>query len=476
MERKNDFVNFIQLELQKKTKYNKTSLEKIAATYGIVDQNHVKEYTELAIVNQARKLAHTAGTVKNRFEAIVDLYQGQVNLSHRTSTSMLLQQYSTPAPIAYLAGVFAGINEDGFYFEPSAGNGLLTIASKPEQFIVNEIDDVRRANLETQGFFKVLNKDATEPFPYDKSFDAIITNPPFGKLDSSIDFNGYAIGVLDHLMCIRVLNTMKDNGRAALIIGGHTTWDDRGRIQAGKNRMFFSYLHEFYNVVDSINIDGHKLYSRQGTSFDVRLILIAGRKETPGGFAPLYDAETDKVVYDFNALYKRVNQYKSLPASTVNFEFEAAALELELELMNEVGLKGLNVKKFRKDAIQWAYSFLANKRIFVPAIDDFVLFKKSGLKHSLSTDYFKENILAEFSIIQKLPDLLLSAKYKGFEKSNKVGKNSVKGVHTFLNTIEFENKKYEVWLIIREDEDKSRKEKFYYDHGIIQEKEAKKSD
>lgn len=46
MERKTDFVNFIQTELKKKVKYNKTTLEKIAANYGIVDANNVKEYKD----------------------------------------------------------------------------------------------------------------------------------------------------------------------------------------------------------------------------------------------------------------------------------------------------------------------------------------------------------------------------------------------------------------------------------------------
>ena len=45
----------------------------------------------------------------------------------------------------------------------------------------------------------------------------------------------------------------------------------KGRITSGKNRIFFNYLYSRYHVADVINIDGHKLYSRQGTSFDVRL-------------------------------------------------------------------------------------------------------------------------------------------------------------------------------------------------------------
>jgi hypothetical protein len=105
-------------------------------------------------------------------------------------------------------------------------------------------------------------------------------------------------------MAIRALDCMKDDGKAAIIIGGHTEWDSEGRIKAGKNRIFFSYLYKYYHIEDVINIDGD-LYSRQGTSFDVRLILIDGRKATPEGFPPLKEAN-EKVVKDFDTLYDRV--------------------------------------------------------------------------------------------------------------------------------------------------------------------------
>lgn len=68
-------------------------------------------------------------------------------------------------------------------------------------------------------------------------------------------------------MALRALDTMKDNGKAAIIIGGHNRYDSKGRFQKSKHRVFFNYLYSYYNVVDLINIDGHKLYSRQGTSF-----------------------------------------------------------------------------------------------------------------------------------------------------------------------------------------------------------------
>lgn len=114
-------------------------------------------------------------------------------------------------------------------------------------------------------------------------------------------------------MALRALDCMTDNGRAAIIIGGHQTFDSEGRIQAGKNRTFFVYLYKHYNVSDVINIDGHALYSRQGTGFNVRLILIDGRKETPSGFPPIIEkpipeskANSYTPVKDFETLWNRV--------------------------------------------------------------------------------------------------------------------------------------------------------------------------
>lgn len=352
------FSQVVESNLVSKVRHNKLSLEKLALTFGIHDKTEVKELTELAIVNRARKIAHSGDTVAANYLNIVNLYHSQVNLSHRTSQSILLQQYSTPAPIGYLAGIFCGIDKfdksvNGYVgFEPSAGNGLLTIAGKPENFIVNEIDFFRNNNLKSQGYKEVYKKDATEQFSksIDKSFhrifNAVITNPPFGSLDVPIPFDNYKFKTLDHVMALRALDTMENKGKAALIIGGHTHWDKEGRIQAGKNRIFFNYLYSHYNVVDVINVDGHKLYSRQGTAFNVRLILIDGRKEKVIGNAPPFNPDTDFVIRSFEDLYERVTQHisnkdsvmKKINKTEYAWELEARALELELELMQGDGL------------------------------------------------------------------------------------------------------------------------------------------
>jgi hypothetical protein len=333
------FVAAITEGLLNQTKHNKTSLEKMAASFGITDKTEVKELTELAIVKRARQLAHQGNSIEERFSKIVALYNSQVNLSHRTSQSILLQQYSTPAPIAYLAGVFCDLPDFPLHkkaFEPSAGNGMLTIAGKVERFEVNEIDPFRNQNLQKQGFFHVRQEDATR-IKCRQVFDAVLTNPPFGKLDVEALFDTFPIKTLEHVMALRALECMKDSGKAAIIIGGHTKWDDKGRIQAGKNRIFFNYLYSRYNVMDVINIDGSKLYSRQGTSFDVRLILIDGRKGKPSGAAPVFNAAEDKQVTTFDQLFERVMEAKeNIPVMKTN------DLELEaLEIQKLFGVEGL---------------------------------------------------------------------------------------------------------------------------------------
>lgn len=306
------FLNAVTESLQQQGTHNKRSLEKLAGAFGLTDKTLIKELTELAIVNTARKLTHSSTSIAERFDAIVNLYKTQVNLSHRTSQSILLQQYSTPAPIGYLMGVFCGIDRPfvgSEYFEPSAGNGLLTIAGNPFNFVVNEIDPIRNSHLQSQSFSKVLSLDASKPFPgFQKKFDAVLTNPPFGRAEHEVLYETFPIRPLEHVMALRALDCMKDAGKAAIIIGGHTRWDEKGRIQAGKQRIFFNYLYSRYQVVDVIKINGAKLYSRQGTSFDVRLILISGRKPVAGGAAPVYNPNTDHEVTSFEDLFTRVMQ------------------------------------------------------------------------------------------------------------------------------------------------------------------------
>ena len=330
-----EFVQEVIISMRNGDLKNRRASEKLAQSFDIYDITLVKELVELAIVLESRDLIRVSDSRKSAFTKLVKLYNKQINISLRTSKSILLQQYSTPAPISFIASSyiqkeqsFGSVKKGRFsknhfthtpdkqellntdepiYLEPSAGNGLLTIALPYDQTIVNEIDEVRNCNLESQSYRYVFKADATIPFiNFHKKFDGIVTNPPFGTLPEKVSYDTIDIKNLDFLMTLRALDTMKDNGKAAIIIGAHTAWDAKGRIQKGKNREFLNYLYQHYNVEDIILINGRELYRKQGTAFNTRLILINGRKTTPIGYAPVRTDELAKIESDFMELYERV--------------------------------------------------------------------------------------------------------------------------------------------------------------------------
>ena len=302
-------------------------IKQLANQLGISDLGLMYELVELAWVMHYRDLLFAAGSFEEKFKKVVDFYSYyQPIFSYTDSNKKLYQQYSTAAPIALLAGWYCDAHKATSVFEPSAGNGLLSIFSDYDKTVVNEIDQTRLANLNYQPFRKVLSRDASQGFPeFYKSFEVVLSNPPFGNLpERNTDFDGYIIKKLDHVMIAHALDTMKDQGKAALIIGGHTHFNEKGMIQS--YRTFFNWLYHNYHVADMINIDSRQLYHKQGTAFPLRLILIGGRKKHPSGFAPSFSDEMQAIVANFDELYQRVKR-----AKTRTFKQEQAPIKLALK-------------------------------------------------------------------------------------------------------------------------------------------------
>ncbi|MBQ8949153.1 MAG: strawberry notch C-terminal domain-containing protein [Prevotella sp.] len=273
-----------------------------------ISDTDLQELVEAEIVNLARDIAHTESlNDEQKYAFIVRLYQKQPSLNARDNDRINLQQYSTPAPMAFLMGKFLTSGKEvKSGLEPSAGNGMLTIGLPKESMHVNDIDEMRLSNLEKQGFGQVTSQDGLQSFG-DKQYEVVVTNPPFGNVPAKTYDGLYEISGLEHQMAINALESMKDDGRAAIIIGGNTEYNQNGTIK-GKDRAFLNYLYAHYNVVDVINMNGHELYSRQGTGFPVRMILINGRKEfNPRSFAPVIQKARAERVNSYDELYKRVN-------------------------------------------------------------------------------------------------------------------------------------------------------------------------
>lgn len=302
------FIDVVNLQLGFKHKFNGiVELRKIAERVGLKDikDTDLQELAETAIVKRARGIASSESTNNaEKFKRIKALYENQPSLNQRDSERVIKQQYSTPAPYAFLADMYVKGNGKVIEsaLEPSAGNGMLTIGLPMDKVHVNDIDDTRLLNLNRQGFGKVTSQDGTQPFNV-KPVDIVITNPPFGSATQR-DYDGYKISSLEGQMAINALDSMKGDGRAAIIIGGNTEYAKNGSLNP-KDKAFLGYLYSHYNVEDVINVDG-SLYAKQGTSYPTRIILINGRRLNENAFPPVKDKARAETVKDYDELYKRI--------------------------------------------------------------------------------------------------------------------------------------------------------------------------
>lgn len=302
------FIDVVNLQLGFKHKFNGiVELRKIAERLGLKDikDTDLQELAETAIVKRARGIASSESTNDAvKFERIKTLYENQPSLNQRDSERVMKQQYSTPAPYAFLADMYVKGNGKVIdsALEPSAGNGMLTIGLPMDKVHVNDIDAQRLANLRRQGFKNVTSQDGTQPFA-DKDVDVVVTNPPFGSATPK-EYDGYKISSLEGQMAINALESMKDDGRAAIIIGGKTEYAKNGSLNP-KDKAFLGYLYSHYNVEDVINVDGG-LYAKQGTSYPTRIILINGRRLNENAFPPVKDKARAETVKDYDELYKRI--------------------------------------------------------------------------------------------------------------------------------------------------------------------------
>ena len=305
------FIDVVNIKLAFKDKFNGiVELRKIAERVGLKDikDTDLQELAETAIVKCARGIASSEATDnEGKFKRILNLYENQPSLNQRDSERVMKQQYSTPAPYAFLADMYVKGNGKVIEsaLEPSAGNGMLTIGLPMDKVHVNDIDAQRLANLRRQGFKNVTSQDGTQPFA-DKDVDVVVTNPPFGSATPK-EYDGYKISSLEGQMAINALESMKDDGRAAIIIGGKTEYAKNGSLNP-KDKAFLGYLYSHYNVEDVINVDG-SLYAKQGTSYPTRIILINGRRNYDPEhkvFPPVEKDARAETVKDYDELYKRI--------------------------------------------------------------------------------------------------------------------------------------------------------------------------
>lgn len=139
-------------------------------------------------------------------------------------------------------------------------------------------------------------------------YDAVIANPPFGKREA-VEYDGKMIPGLDPQITLNALASMKDDGRAAIIIGGNMEYAINGAIKSMKP--FFTYLYDHYNVKGVIDMSGG-LYAKQGTTFPTRMILIDGRRSNEErvqtAVYPPVESKAIRKAESFDDLYEIINE------------------------------------------------------------------------------------------------------------------------------------------------------------------------
>lgn len=246
----------------------------------------VQEAVEAAIFRRTTRVLHDTGDIKSSFQAAVRLAEHQPPMIFRTSTSVDLQQYSTPATLSVAAQYALGDVAGKSVLEPTIGNASLISAIVGAKVTGVEMDQARytrtRMAVEQNRGLDAANTtlihgDFTEA-EFDKQFDAVICNPPFGGLAKPVVMDSLRVTRLDHRIMLQSLRHRRDDGRAVFIIGAdHDAIfsGNEGKISGGSERLF-AWLTDHYEV-SAFEVDGD-LYKKQGAALPVRVVAVGKKR------------------------------------------------------------------------------------------------------------------------------------------------------------------------------------------------------
>ena len=303
-----DMANAFEKALASGTKFGtinaarRMASETLSRKLTASDHKAVEEAMELAVVRVSRGIVKDGKDAAATFDALETLYQSQPLLAQRTNDSVRRQAYSTPAPLAYLASELAGIDSNTTVYEPTAGNGMLLLGADPKLTTANELDADRTARLRNAlGADATITTGSALDVDGPSEVDVVIQNPPFGKLliqdsDQATEFDvpfgkEKKTDQIDHAIVAKTLESMADDGRAVLIVGGHQGETDARKAKyRGKPRAFWNWLYDNYNVTEHFTVSGD-LYKRQGAAWPVDVVVIEGRQPSTKAL-PMAEAPT----------------------------------------------------------------------------------------------------------------------------------------------------------------------------------------
>ena len=196
--------------------------------------------------------------------ALVALVAALPTHSVRSEEQIALQQFSTPAPVAYLAALAATLSSTDLVLEPSAGTGLLAAFARRAgaQLVLNEIDPSRAEMLRAafQGA-PVSRHDGElihDLLPAAIRPSAVLINPPFSR---SLGRHEDPLAAYRHLRA--ALQRLAPGGRCAAILPDRA--DTSGRAWAKATEGCGLSLHLLLPP---------SAYAKHGTGQAVKIIVL----------------------------------------------------------------------------------------------------------------------------------------------------------------------------------------------------------
>ena len=204
--------------------------------------------------------------------ALVELVSNLPTHTVRSEEQIELQQFSTPAPIAYLATLAARIASTDLVLEPSAGTGLLaTFAHRAgARLVLNEIDPVR-AEMLSAAFpgVPVTRHDAElihDLLPPAIRPTTVLINPPFSR---SIGRHADPLAAFRHLRA--ALLRLAPGGRCAAILPDRVDTSSRAWAKATQGCTLTLHLELPANA-----------YAKHGTTQPVKIMVLEKGRGDPG--------------------------------------------------------------------------------------------------------------------------------------------------------------------------------------------------
>ncbi|MDX6576470.1 MAG: hypothetical protein QOE96_2423 [Blastocatellia bacterium] len=233
--------------------------------------------TALHLVIEKRAAALRDMDSSEAFEQIERLLSQLPTQRVRTNEQTLYQQFSSPAPLAFVAAYLA---LDGFInpvlLEPSAGTGALACIARAfgAQVFTNDLSTSRKAFLRFLGFavHSVDAEQINDLLPLDIVPNVVLMNPPFSATAGRLARNDSSHGAR-HIQS--ALSRLAQNGRLVAITGCGLALD-RQRASS-----FWQKIANGYTIKANLSLPS-STFAKFGTAWGTQLIVIEKNGPTPG--------------------------------------------------------------------------------------------------------------------------------------------------------------------------------------------------